>query len=171
MGKFSGHKRRLAPVSQDDQIAHYAYLLDTLPSSVIERAHAEAFTQLSAAQQQALFEQLRPLLSDDEPAVSSADPDMLATLFRRAEQHRVNADGASVENPRDAMTRSAVIAPVASGFVAAGAVTSYFTVGAGSVTIDVQPLWVNELVHHESATIDAGTKNHRRSPDGVWPYV
>jgi hypothetical protein len=38
-------------------------------------------------------------------------------------------------------------------------------VGVGSVTIDHEPLWVQELLHHEANPIDAGNMHHRKGPD------
>ena len=164
-------RRKPRPVPEEEQTARYVYLLDALPSSVIERAHAAAFGELSQEQRQELLGILRPFLSDAEDAAASEDPDALARLVGRAEQRRVDANEADPSDayPRDAIIRSGIGTIVASRFVLSGAVAKYFTAGAGSVTIDEQPPWVGELIDHESAPVDGGTMHHRRGVNsGVW---
>jgi len=69
--KFRRRKNPYAAVSEEEQIARYVYLLNTLPASVIESAHAAAFKDLSAAQRREMFEQLRPFMSDAERSASA----------------------------------------------------------------------------------------------------
>ena len=52
--------------------------------------------------------------------------------------------------------QTGVMAVVAYQFAAATAVTSYFTVGAGSLVLGDQPGWVGDMVDPGSTGIDAG---------------
>ena len=91
MGFLSRFRRRKTPygaVTDEEQIARYVYLLNTLPASVIESAHAAAFADLTPAQRREMFEQLRPFMSDAERTASADDPHVLAKLVRRAEERR-----------------------------------------------------------------------------------
>ena len=151
---FSRRKRQVNAVSDDEQIARYVHLLDTLPSSVIEKAHAAAFADLSVDQRAEVCGRLRSFLP--EGGAADPQPDVLASLVRDA-------------GPREAMMSTAVAGVVASHFVPSAAVVAYFTVGAGSVMIDEQPPWVSELADHDSAPIDGGTVNHRKGVNsGHW---
>ena len=47
------------PISEDEQIGRYAYLLGNVPASVADKAYAAAFARLPAAQRQELVGQLR----------------------------------------------------------------------------------------------------------------
>ncbi|HEX7346205.1 MAG TPA: hypothetical protein VF253_05400, partial [Candidatus Limnocylindrales bacterium] len=62
MGVFSRFRRRKNPyaaASEEEQIARYVYLLNTLPASVIESAHATAFQDVPVQRRREMFEQLR----------------------------------------------------------------------------------------------------------------
>jgi uncharacterized membrane protein YgcG len=176
MGILSMFRRRKSPyaaVSEEEQISRYIYLLNTLPASVIESAHASAFQDVPAARRREMFEQLRPFMSNAERTASPDDPHLLAKLVRRAEERRaerVAADGgaepaastttltASADpyvDPRDVMMRSGVTARVAYQFLVADSITAYFTVGAGSLMMGDQPGWVGDMVDPGSAGIDA----------------
>jgi len=155
MGTFSGRKRQV-PVPEQEQIARYSFLIDKLPSAVIEKAHAAAFTELSADQREVVFRRLRPLLSGGDGEASVPEPDALASIVRAA-------------GPRDAVISTGVAGVIASEFIRSAPVVAYFAVGAGSVTIDEQPPWVSELVDHDAAPIDGGTVNHRKGVNsGHW---
>ncbi len=75
MGMFSGfrRKRRVAALTDEERIGRYVYLLNTLPASVIERAHAKAFQDLPPEQRRAMFDQLRPFMSESERDAASDD--------------------------------------------------------------------------------------------------
>jgi hypothetical protein len=148
------HKRE--PISEDEQIARYRHLLDVLPRTVVESAHVEAFAELSAAQRDEALTGFRPPLSEIERDIVSEDREAFVALLRNAE-------------PRDAMMHTGVAGTVASQFVGSAPVAAYFAFGGGSVTIDHQPLWIQELVDHESAPLDAGTMHHRHGVNsGEW---
>ena len=68
---------------------------------------------------------------------------------------------------RDALVRVSGVGAFAAEFVASPPIVAYFTAGAGSVTIDQQPLWVQELAGHETAPIDAGRMDHRHGPNSL----
>ena len=89
MALFRRHKKRpYAALSDEERIARYVYLLNTLPASVIESAHAKAFEDVPPERRREMFEQLRPFMSETEQAAASDDPTVLARLIRRAEEHR-----------------------------------------------------------------------------------
>ena len=69
----------------DDQqaIERYRYLLRTAPPGDIERAHEEAFAQLSAEQRAAVLQQLATQVPPSE--ISGDDPKSLARTATRAE--------------------------------------------------------------------------------------
>ena len=69
----------------DDQqaIERYRYLLRTAPPDDIERAHEEAFAQLSAEQRAAVLQQLATQVPTSE--ISGDDPKSLARTATRAE--------------------------------------------------------------------------------------
>jgi hypothetical protein len=150
-------KRERQAVSEDEWIIRYGYLLSVLPQPVADRAHLAAFGGLSLTQREGLLEEIAPLLPDAWRAATSEDPEALATLMRDV-------------LPRDAMQRSGIGGEVARRFIASAPVLAYFAVGVGSVTIDQQPLWVQELIHHESNPLDAGTMHHGKGPrgSGIW---
>lgn len=180
MGVFSRFRRRKDPyaaATEEEQISRYVYLLNTLPASVIESAHTAAFKDLPAERRREMFEQLRPFMSEAERSASPEDPHVLATLVRRAEQRRAERAGASggpdaeaeasvrtatatadtsYVDPRAMMMQTGVMALVAYQFMTTSAVTSYFTVGAGSVAIGDQPGWVGDTFDPGAGSIDAG---------------
>ena len=148
--------RRQPLLSHDDLITRYGYLLSVLPRGVADRAHVAAFGEMSPTQREGLLEEVVPVLPDAWRATASPDPGALATLMRDV-------------LPRDAMTHSDFGGEVASRFIVSAPVAAYFAVGAGSVSIDQQPAWVQELIGHESNPIDAGRMHHRKSVNfGYW---
>jgi len=150
----SKHERQAVP--QDELITRYGYLLSVLPQAVADRAHHAAFGELSRTQREGLLEEIAPLLPDAWRAATSDDPEALSTLMRDV-------------LPRDAMLHSGIGEEFARRFIASGPVRAYFAVGVGSVTIDQQPAWVQDLIHHESNPIDAGTMHHRKGVNsGHW---
>ena len=170
--KFRRRKNPYAAVSEEEQIARYVYLLNTLPASVIESAHAAAFKDLSAAQRREMFEQLRPFMSDAERSASADDPHLLAKLVRRAEERRTARAATEGEpdaraeasvrtatatadpnlvDPRSMMMQTGVMSVVAYQFLLTSSVSAYFTVGAGSLMIGDQPGWVGDTFDPGSA--------------------
>jgi hypothetical protein len=151
-------KRRHAQkaISEDEQIGRYAYVLGNVPASVADKAYAAAFAGLSAAQRQELLGQLRSQWPDAPLEPASDDPESFAVLMRDLRS-------------RDALVRVSGVGSFAAEFVASPPIVAYFTAGVGSVTIDQQPLWVQELAGHETAPIDAGRMHHRRGVNsGEW---
>ena len=143
-------KRRHAQhaITEDEQIARYAYVLGNVPASVADKAYAAAFARLSAAQRQELVDQLCSQLPSptQEPALD--DPEAFAVFMRDLYS-------------RDALVRVNRVGAFAAEFVASPPIVAYFKAGVGSVTIDQQPLWVQELADHETAPIDAGRMHSR----------
>ncbi len=174
LSRFRRRKDPYKAATEEEQIARYVYLLNTLPASVIESAHATAFGDLPLARRREMFEQLRPFMSDAERTTTPGDPYILAKLVRRAEERRAQraangdesgstpgtltttADRDPVVDARDLMMRNGVIALVAYQFIATNSVIAYFSVGAGSLGIADQPGWVGDMVSPGSTGIDAG---------------
>jgi hypothetical protein len=89
----SGSQRPSAPqqpsASADDQaIARYRYMLHTAPPETIERAHAEAFAQLTPEQRRRVLDQLARETPEPERAAvlrAGDSPEQLARVATRAE--------------------------------------------------------------------------------------
>ncbi len=174
MALFRRHRSPYTALSEEERIARYVYLLNTLPAAVIESAHAKAFADLPPERRREMFEQLKPFMSETERAAASDDPTVLARLVRRAEEHRAQraaAGGtdaaASVvtatresDDPRDAVDPRAmllnigVITLVAYQFLLSSAVSSYFVYGAGSLELAGQPEWVAQTFDPGTAGVD-----------------
>jgi hypothetical protein len=73
----------------DDQqaIERYRYMLRTAPPDDIERAHAEAFAQLSPEQRQVVLRELSAQVPESERPTSD-DPQQLARAATRAEMRQ-----------------------------------------------------------------------------------
>jgi hypothetical protein len=166
LSRFRRRKDPYRAATEEEQISRYVYLLNTLPASVIESAHATAFRDVPLARRREMFEQLRPFMSDAERTAEPGDPHVLAKLVRRAEERRAERAAASqgpdaaaeasvrtatataehdpVADARDLMLRNGVMALVAYQFIASNSVIAYFTVGAGSLGVADQPAWVGD---------------------------
>ena len=148
-------KRRHAQhaITSDEQIARYAYVLGNVPASVADNAYAAAFSRLSASQREEIIGQLSAELPNAPEERASVDPGAFALLMRDL-------------LARDAMVRIRDGAIVAAAFVASPPIVAYFTIGAGSVTMDQQPPWIHQLAGHETAPVDGGRTHHRHGPPG-----
>jgi len=76
------------PLSDEQAIARYRYMLRTAPPEAIEQAHAEAFAQLTPEQRRKVLEELKNEVYDAEhaAAIRAGDsPETLARLATRAE--------------------------------------------------------------------------------------
>jgi hypothetical protein len=169
--KFTSRFRRKKPyeaVSEEERISRYVYLLNTLPASVVESAHASAFKDLPPEKRREMFDELRPFMADDERETASDDPTFLAKLVRRAEDRRAQRanggpsdDGGRVAtdigdpldsiDPRNILMKAGIMPIVAMNVVMSQAVASYFLVGAGALNVGYQPAWVGELADPGSA--------------------
>ena len=78
------------PISVNDEqaLARYRYMLQTAPPEDVERAHEEAFSQLTPEQRQIVLEQLAQQTPDNERAQLSDEPRSLARAATRAEMRR-----------------------------------------------------------------------------------
>lgn len=164
MGMFSKfrRKRRYQALTDEERLGRYVYLLNTLPASVIESAHATAFRDVAPERRREMFEQLRPFLSEKERDAASDDPTVLAKLVRRAEERRAmraegpQASGAVLTeergelDPRDAvdsralLMSSGVAVMVSQNFLLSAAVVAYFSAGGGSLALASEPAWVGD---------------------------
>jgi hypothetical protein len=76
------------PLSDEQALQRYRYMLRTAPPEMIEQAHEEAFAQLTPAQRAQVLQELANQLPDQErAAMASAQPDpkTLARMATRAE--------------------------------------------------------------------------------------
>jgi hypothetical protein len=79
-------RQRAEPLTDEQAIERYRYMLRTAPPETIEQAHAEAFAQLNDRQRRMVLEQLRQATPESErTAATSDDPRTLARLATRAE--------------------------------------------------------------------------------------
>lgn len=151
-------KSHHAAVPEEERVARYRYLVDTLPPSVIESAHAAAFEDLPPEKRRELADRLQSSLTDAERDAAADDPATLAAIVRRADARHAETDAAASGGPapvdtRDVLRETGVIGLVATGVLAAHAVAAYFTTGAGSLTIADEPEWV-------VASYDPGAAGH-----------
>lgn len=153
-------KRKVAALTDEERIGRYVYLLNTLPASVIESAHATAFKDLPPERRREMFEQLRPFMAESERNAASDDPTVLAKLVRRAEERRAQreagtdaaarptavdqADPRDAVDPRRLLLDNGVAIVVAQNFLLSAAVMSYWSVGGGSLAIAAEPAWVGD---------------------------
>lgn len=172
--RFTSRFRRKKPyeaVTEEERISRYVYLLNTLPASVIESAHASAFKDLPPEKRREMFDELRPFMADDERETASDDPKFLAKLMRRAEDRRKQrADGGTSDDsgrvateirdpldaidPRDILMKTGVMPIVAMNVLVSQTVASYFLVGAGALNAGYEPEWVGALIDPGSASGD-----------------
>lgn len=136
-----GHAKHA--ISDDEQIARYAYVLGNLPAALADRAYAAAFGRLSMAQREQILSGVRAELPAGEGTTDADDPEAFALLMRNL-------------HARLAIVTAPGAAALAAAFVTSPPVVAYFTTGAGSVAIDQQPPWLHELAGHETAPRDAG---------------
>ena len=75
------------PLSDEQAIERYRYMLRTAPPETIEQAHAEAFTKLSESQRREVLRGLTEVTPprEHQAASSSGDPQSLARMATRAE--------------------------------------------------------------------------------------
>lgn len=136
-------------LSEDERIARYAHILGELPSSIADRAYAEAFAGLPVAARRELAKELRAQLPSEVQSADPRDPDEFALLMRNL-------------HARVALVTCRDAGALAVGFVTSRATAAYYRSGAGSLSIDRQPPWVHALAEHETAPIDAGGAHHSR---------
>lgn len=147
-------------VTEEERIARYVYLLNTLPASVIEKAHASAFKEFSPEKRRAMFEELRPFMSEAERQ-QAPQPALLASVMGRVSAARrasggvddAEAESGETDRPAAADIRRAnwplqdtsLMTSLAVYFMASHAVTSYYTIGAGALMLSSEPAWVGDL--------------------------
>ena len=74
------------PLSDEQAIERYRYMLRTAPPETIEQAHAEGFAKLTESQRRAVLQGLREATPPREQgAAASTDPQSLARMATRAE--------------------------------------------------------------------------------------
>ncbi len=82
-----GNAASAQPVSDEQAVARYRYMLRTAPPETIEQAHEEAFAQLTPEQRRQVLQQLTSVAPPAERAALSAadDPQALARAATRVE--------------------------------------------------------------------------------------
>src|SRR4051812_657792 len=70
------------PMSEDELVGRYAYVLGNVPASVADKAYAAAFTTLSATQRQDLVDELCSRLPGAPKKPASDDPEAFVALMR-----------------------------------------------------------------------------------------
>lgn len=170
LSKFRKHgSPDAAALSEEESIARYVYLLNTLPPAVIESAHAKAFEDVPPERRREMFDQLKPFMSETEKDAASDDPTVLARLVRRAEERRAERaassgataggepdDARDAFDPRTMMQSTGVMTLVAYQFLLSSAVSSYFVFGAGSLELADQPDWVGQTYDPAAGVDPAG---------------
>jgi hypothetical protein len=75
------------PLTDEQAIERYRYMLRTAPPEAIEQAHAEAFARLTESQRRAVLQGLKEVTPPREQgaAATSGDPQSLARMATRAE--------------------------------------------------------------------------------------
>jgi hypothetical protein len=81
---FAGDTPSAGPLTDEQAIERYRYLLRTAPPEAIEQAHAEAFAKLTPDQRRLVLESLSRDLPPQERAERD-DPQSLARMATRAE--------------------------------------------------------------------------------------
>ncbi|MEU1973291.1 hypothetical protein ABZ477_16685 [Microbacterium sp. NPDC019599] len=168
------HKDRHEPITDDEWIARYFYLLDRLPGDVIEKGHASVLKAVPDEKRAALLEMLRSSLPREERGATSDDPKSLATLMGRANARRLeradrstDAVETDIESNAPAAARGAddliavlraagLLPALAVDFMLTGAVSSYFLRGPGALGLAYEPQWVWALADPHAAGFDAG---------------
>jgi hypothetical protein len=87
-GRGAGTQPAPQPLTDEQAIARYRYMLRTAPPEAIEQAHAEAFAALTPEQRRIVLEELKRELPEIERAAAARvgdNPGALALLATRAE--------------------------------------------------------------------------------------
>jgi hypothetical protein len=84
MGFFS-RSNDPQPLSDEQAVERYRYMLRTAPPETIEQAHQEAFARLTPEQRRLALQQLGSAATPQERRYASDDPKSLARLATRAE--------------------------------------------------------------------------------------
>lgn len=146
----------LRALSDDEKIARYAHVLGEVPSSIADRAYAEAFDRLPASTVHRLIAELCAQLPDAAADTVPADPVGFALLMRDL-------------HARVAVVTCTDAADLAVAVVTSRPVAAYYRSGTGSLSIDHQPPWVHALADHETAPVDSGTAHHGKGAiSGEW---
>lgn len=147
--------RAASPISADELLWRYAYVLGNVPTSIADKAYAAAYGRMPPAERERLVDELLAMLSGTDAAPAAADPEAFALFMRNLAA-------------RDAFVRAPSAGILAAAFITSAPVVAYFTTGIGSVSIDQHPPWIHELAGHETAPIDAGGNHPKGVTFGPW---
>jgi hypothetical protein len=87
-GRGAGEPAATQPLTDEQAIARYRYMLRTAPPEAIEQAHAEAFAALTPDQRRTVLEELKREMPEIERSAAGRagdNPGALAQLATRAE--------------------------------------------------------------------------------------
>ncbi len=117
----------------DDQqaIERYRYMLRTAPPDDIERAHAEAFAQLSAEQRATVLRELSQQVPASEAATSD-DPQSLARMATRAELRQPGTMERTFGNVQGPGLGGMFLSTLAGAFVGTAIAGAFFDNDAGA---------------------------------------
>jgi hypothetical protein len=91
------------PLTDEQAIERYKYMLRTAPPEAIEQAHEEAFAKLTPEQRQMVLDQLSAVVPENERPTNPQDPRALARAATRAEVRQpgtlVNIFGKPIGSP------------------------------------------------------------------------
>ena len=126
-------------VSDEQALARYRYMLQTAPPEDVERAHEEAFAQLTPEQRRMVLEQLTQQTPDSELSQLSDDPRSLARAATRAEmrspgtmQQTFGGMGGGMGGMgmggmgMGGMMASGILTSIAGGFIGSAIASSFF---------------------------------------------
>ena len=141
-----GQNSTRTPMSVTDEqaLARYRYMLQTAPPEDVERAHEEAFAQLTPEQRQLVLEQLAQQTPDNERDSLRDDPRSLARAATRAEMRRpgtmertfggANAGGGmmggmggGMMGGMGGMMMGGILTSIAGGFLGSAIANSFFS--------------------------------------------
>lgn len=85
MALFDRSRNNQQTLTDEQAVERYRYLLRTAPPETIERAHEEAFAQMTPEQRRLALEQLAETVPPEERRYAKDDPHSLARLATRTE--------------------------------------------------------------------------------------
>ncbi|MDQ3856570.1 MAG: hypothetical protein M3281_09285 [Chloroflexota bacterium] len=82
---YDRHQREERSMTDEQALERYRYMLRTAPPETIERAHEEAFAQLTPEQRRMALQELASVTPESERRAYGDDPHSLARMATRAE--------------------------------------------------------------------------------------
>lgn len=146
-----------APVSEQQALERYRYMLRTAPPETLEQAHAEAFAKLSPEQRQQVLSELANAAPETERrAVASTpidDPQALGRVATRAEIRQPGILERSMGAGGGMGFGTSLLSSFAMGFVGSMVANSFFSAmgGFGDGATDAQAVAENEAIADDAS--------------------